>query len=69
MIKNENCNKNNEEKKQILKTCMKLDTSEVALSRKYGLKFHLNENNNLKKMSKKVNLIFLENLIKKIRKI
>ena len=43
MIEKENNSKNNEEKKEYLKTCMMFATSEVGLSKKYELKFDLDE--------------------------
>lgn len=43
MIEKENNSKNNEEKDQCLQTCMMFATSEVGLSKKYELKFDLDE--------------------------
>lgn len=45
IIEKENPNdKNNKEKEEYLKTCMKFATSEVGLSKKYELKFDVDEN-------------------------
>ena len=43
MIEKENNSKNNEEKDQCLQTCIMFATSEVGLSKKYELKFDLDE--------------------------